>query len=347
MKHTKLFLGAMAAAFLASCSSDDAGSAPQGTYDDGVLVVNEGNATTGTVSFIGDDMTTLYQDIFGAANSGATLGGYVQSIFFDGDRAFVISNGSNKITVVNRYTFELIGTIATGFNVPRYGLADGDRAYVTNLASFDDLTDDFVSVIDLETLTVVDSYEVGAIAERIEDWGNHLFVSNGSFGMGNTITVIDRSNGSVVETIETGLSPNSIEMYNGKLYALCSDFSSEGRVLRIDPDDFQVEETFGTDGITGPQNLAVSAANEVYFTAGTSFYRYHLGDIDPDNGEQFREFETGAEYIYGFAVRSGKAYVADAKQFSSAGTAFIYDRNNGSLIDSFATGVAPNGFYFN
>ena len=97
MKQIILFAAALA---FISCSEDNSGDAPLGSYDNGILVLNEGGA--GSVSYISNDLGTVRQDIFTAVNEGQDIGQYTQSIFFDGARAFIISNGSNKITVVNR-----------------------------------------------------------------------------------------------------------------------------------------------------------------------------------------------------------------------------------------------------
>ncbi len=95
----KFFLISLTALF-AACSSDNDGGTP-GNYAEGILVLNEGGF--GTVTFISDDLQTVNQDIYASVNgSTAEVGQFVQSMFFDGDRAFIISSGSNKITVVNR-----------------------------------------------------------------------------------------------------------------------------------------------------------------------------------------------------------------------------------------------------
>src|SRR5690606_2062113 len=122
---------------LFSCDPDEniVNDQPLGTYDNGILILNEGGI--GEVTYVSNDLQTVQQNVFEVVNgSTRDLGQYIQSIFFHDELAFVISNGSNKITVVNRYTFEYIATIATGLNVPRYGVVYNGKAYVTNLASF-------------------------------------------------------------------------------------------------------------------------------------------------------------------------------------------------------------------
>ena len=147
MKLTRVLLVAFTFAFLASCTNDDNENVSnlasctnddnenvsKGNYDNGVFILNEGNGSgNSSVSFLGDDLTTFKQDAYGAENPGDFFGRYVQSIFFDGDKAYVIAGGSNVINVVNRYSFKLITKIETGFVNPRYGVVRNGKAYVTN-----------------------------------------------------------------------------------------------------------------------------------------------------------------------------------------------------------------------
>lgn len=342
MKHSRILLSALAALLLASCSDDDNASQPAGSYDDGVLVLNEGTALNGSVTFIGDDMTTVYQDIFKAVNPTLSMGGYAQSIFFRGDNAYLISNGSNKVTVVNRYTFAFIATIDSGFSVPRYGAVIGNRAYVTNLGSFSDLTDDFVSVIDLDANTVVASYPVGDIAERIVAAGGKLFIGNGSYADGDSVTVMNPSNGSILATVETGLAPNSMEAENGILYVMCANFE-QGKMVRIDvSNNTFINEVAFPASFTNPSNLTVED-NKIWFTDAANVYKMSQNAMVAPTEPVVAD---AVQTLYGFAVEDDKIFVADAKDYASNGAAKVYGLD-GTLLHTFATGLIPNGFYFN
>lgn len=344
MKRISLFVMAGLALLSFSCSDDGAGASPSGAYDNGVFVLNEGNAVSGSVTFLSEDLSTVEQGIFAAVNPAQTLGGYLQSVFFYGDSAYVISNGSNKITVVNRYTFEYIRTIEGGLSVPRYGVADAGKAYVTNLGSFNDTTDDFVAVIDLQSGTVQATWPIGDLADHIEKIGEKLFIANGSFGAGDSVTVLNATTGASLGVINTGLAPNSMAWYDGKLYVLCGAFATDGVLHTINPVSLQVEETKELTGYSDPQYLAVDS-DGAYFCSGTSFYRlWH--DIQPSTPE-IEAFATDAMTVYGFTVHDGKAYVADARDFASNGIVSVYNLSTGSLVTNVPAGIAPNGFYFN
>ncbi|CAM3962732.1 YncE family protein [Flavobacterium antarcticum] len=349
MKITKLLFVAIASSLLfVSCSDDDNDNAavepqvPLGAYDNGILVVNEGNGSAGSISFITDDLTSVGQDIFGTVNPGQGIGGYVQSMFFDGDRAFIVSNGSNKVTVVNRYTFELIAKIETGFSVPRYGVVVNGKAYVTNLADFGNLTDDFISVINLTTYEVESTIAVNALAEKIVAENGKLYVANGSYGAGNSVTVINAATKVIESTIDVGMSPNSMEEENGFLYVLCGNVTNDSKVVKINlTTNLKVSEITMT-GLMNAQNLNIED-DKMYFTVNSAVYKENLSTTAISGTPLFTSTATT---LYGFAVDNNRIFVGDAKDYASNGAVFIYS-TAGTLQKEFSAGLIPNGFYFN
>ncbi|MDD3003892.1 hypothetical protein [Flavobacterium sp.] len=346
MKITKFVLMALMSGLLfVSCSDNDDNndiSTPLGSYDNGVLIVNEGNGSAGTISFVSNDLAAIEQDIYGAVNNGDGIGGYVQSIFFNEDQAFIISNGSNKITVVNRYTFELIGKIETGFNVPRYGVAYNGKAYVTNLADFSDLTDDFISVINLNTLQVESSIAVNAIAERIEEENGKLYVANGNYGTGTTITVVNTTTETIESTINLGISPNSLQKENGFLYVLCGNYTDDSKLVKINLSNNEIISESTMTGLVNAQNLNIENG-KLYFTVDSNVYSENLTSTTIST---LPLFTSSAVTLYGFNVNDGRIFVGDAKDYASDGEVFIYT-STGTLQKQFNVGLIPNGFYFN
>ncbi|AWI25826.1 YncE family protein [Flavobacterium pallidum] len=343
MKFTKFFFAMLAGSlFLVSCDDSD-NSAPLGAYDNGILVVNEGSGTAGSVTFIGDDMVTTQQNVYGAENAGDGLGGYVQSIFFNGDKAFIISNGSNKITVVNRYTFKVIDKIETNLSVPRYGVVVDGKAYVTNLATFGSLTDDFVTVINLDTYAVETTFPVNAIADRILEENGKLYIGNGNYGEGHSVTVMNPANGAIISTLETTLSPTSMAEDNNTLYVLCSNYADPSTIVKINLSNNQITGTITlADGLVNAQNLDIENG-KLYFTVNSDVFSAPLNATTVGSTPLFT---SDATTLYGFAVDNNKIYISDAKDYVSDGKAFIYSLA-GALQNQFTVGLIPNGFYFN
>jgi YVTN family beta-propeller protein len=345
MKINKLVLIILGTALFFSCSpDDDITSVPlPGAYENGFFVVNEGNATKGTVSFVSNDLNTVQQDIYGTVNSDDGIGGYVQSVFFDGDKAYIISSGSNKITIVNKKTFKLIGKIETGFNNPRYGVVVNGKAYVTNQKNFSDDTDDYLAVINLSNNTLETPIGLEAIGERIFSKNGKVYVANGSFGSGKTIKIVNTTTNTVEKTLTLDNSPNSMFEKNGFLYVLCSNDTTNSKLVKINLSTDAIDTTIEFDvTLKNAQNLSVNN-DKFYFNVGKKIYDEELTTTTISTEALFT---TTATTLYGFNVNKGKIFIADAKDYSTNGKAYIYDLS-GSLLKEIETGVIPNGFYFN
>lgn len=347
MKRNKLFLTALLGGlFFMSCDSSDDNEAPLGSYDNGILVLNEGG--TGEVTFISNDLQTVQHNVFDVVNGDANdLGMYTQSIFFDGDRAFVISNGSNKITVVNRYTFEFIATISTGLDVPRYGVAYNGKAYVTNLKGFASGSDDYLAVINLANYTLEAPIAVNTYADRIIEKEGVLYVSGGSFGSGDKVTVINPATKSIVTDIAVGVSPNSFEEDNGILYVLCGSFSDNSKIVKVNmANNTIVGEIAFPESMGNAQNLDIEEG-KIYFSVGGKVYKTNTNVSAVTDTPLFDTQSTSGYIGYGFAVNNNRVFISESKDdFISDGKIYIYS-TSGQFIDDIPAGLGPNGFYFN
>lgn len=329
----------------ASCESDESREAPLGSYDNGILVLSEGDMLSGSVTYVSDNLQTVQQNIFSLVNPSQSMGGFVQSMFFHGDRAFLISNFANKITVVNRYTFEYIATITTGLDHPRYGTVMGGKAYVTNQATWDSTADDFVRVIDLTNLSVGESLIVGDYAERIVSENGKLYVSNGAFGLGEGFTIIDAASGNTTK-INTGISPNSLEIEDNHLFVLCSTIGGTGKIVKFNLNTEAITEIPLPDTILTASNLDIED-DYMYFTAGGKVYKVPENATSVTDDPLFDTQNTSFYMGYGFAVEDGRVYITEAAaDFVSDGSLYVYS-TSGSFIKQIPTGVGPNGIYFN
>lgn len=346
MRFQHLLFTAFAIASLASCSNDDDTNVPSGTYDNGVLVLNEGGL--GEVTFLTDDLSAVYHSIFWEENGDAQdLGSFAQSMFFDGDRAFIISNGSNKITVVNRYTFKYIATISTGMQVPRYGVVYNGKAFVTNSGDFANSTDDFITVINLSDFSVEAPIMVNTYAERLIEHNGKLYVSGAFYGVGDKITVVNANSKSIERTITTGAAPGFFEAQDGILYVLCSSFTADSKLMRINlQNDTVIDQVTFPASITNAANLDVDGES-IYFTKGKYIYKI-AKNATVVADEPLINTQSNSYYIgYGFAVHNDRIYISEAADdFSSDGKVFVYS-TSGNLLKQSAAGLGPNGFYFN
>lgn len=345
MKITKLFFFGLLSAFLLnSCSSDDDNTpepvVPEDDYINGFFVLNEGG--TGTVTYISNDLQTVEQEIYQQVNDGDDIGAYAQSMFFSEDHAYIISNGSNLITVVDRNTFELVGKIESGFEAPRYGAIVNGKAYVTNHASWDTNLDDFITVIDIETLQVEETVIVGDYAEKIIAQDGYLYIQNAAYGTGNKISVFNPANNTVERTIEVTSGLNSFRVENNLLYALSS---TQLDIVDLSTDQTMTEILFSEE-LSGASNLDVDNSS-VYYTIGNAVYTISTDATEPAETPLI-SYTSDSEWgvMYGFEVEEGRIYIADGGDFESNSFVEIYT-TGGELLQNIEVGVGPNGFYFN
>ncbi|NQX85398.1 MAG: hypothetical protein HRT67_05770 [Flavobacteriaceae bacterium] len=336
--------------FVTSCSNDDdfTSSVPLGDYDNGYFILHEGAGVITPVTFVAED-GTVTSNVFETVNPDAEpIGGYKQDLFFDDTRAFIVSGAGQTVTVVNRYTFEFIATIATDLQNPRYGAIHNGKAYVTNSGDFATTDDDFVTIIDLNDYSTTTTV-IGNVVDRIEAINGKLYITNGSYGSGNTLTILNPSDISTT-TIDlgTGNSPNSFEQANdGFLYVLTNNSSSNAKIIKINVSNESIESTLDFPAALGSAKHLDIDENMAYFTNETSVYSFTLGSTTVSE-TPILSYNSSSQYgsMYGFAVNNDTIYICDAGDFASAGIAYEYNMS-GDVLKTTTTDVAPNSFHFN
>jgi hypothetical protein len=350
MKITKLFIIALASLpFFYSCTNDeDVPVAPiPGAYENGFFVLNEGNSTAGSVTFVSDDLNKAQQNIYTAVNPSDGIGGFVQSIFFNGDLAYIISNGSNKITIVNRYTFKRIGKIETGLTIPRYGVVANGKAYVTNANTYGYTnpttgdTDDFIAVINLTTNTVERTIPLNTTADKLVFNNGKIYIIEPF--VNNKILVLNTTSNTLETPIIIGSSANSLELNNGNLYVLRAPSVGANQLVKVN----LTTNLFTTIDLpvtqTNAQNLDIDNS-KIYYSDGLKIYAMNITDVAAATTPLFT---STASSIYGMAVNKGSVFLADPVDYTVNGKAFIHSSSTGVLQKTIDVGLNPNGFYFN
>ena len=356
MKFSKLVLVTLLSSiFFVSCSdNNDTNEAPLGSYDNGVLILNQGGFGHGdaTVSYLSNDFATLQNNIFSIVNPTLTLGDTAQHIGFYQNLAFIVLNYSNKIEVVNRYTMAHVATISTGLDNPRYIAFSNGKGFVTNWGDGGSATDDYVAVLNLSTYAVSSTIAVTEGPERIIEENNKLYVAHaGGYNYGNSITVINASNNTVTTTIAVGDVPNSIEINNGSLYVICGGKPSyaptetAGSFVKINLTTNTVSNTINFPEATHPSNLVIDN-NKAFYTVDADIFTANLNSTTLPTTSLFSTTAQGIYGVYSFAVHNNKIYVGDAADYNSNGKVYVYSAN-GTLEHDYTVGVIPAGFYFN
>lgn len=362
MKLNKLALSVLTGALLfISCSKDDEFIPKEnkvtGKYDGGYFVLNEGafGKSNSTISYISVDLSSVEKAVFSGVNKDKTVGDTGQSISFSADKAYVIVNGSNKIEVVNRFSFETITTINSGLKNPRHMVVVNNKGYITNWGDPLDITDDYIAVLDLSsnTINTNDNISVAEGPEAIVANANKLYVAQqGGWGQGNSVTIIDLVKNTKRE-LQVGDIPSGLQISGNDLFVLCAgkgswpDPASEttGRLVKISLISDSIQSTFEFTDVKHPGNLSVDQSR-LYYTIGTKVYAMDKSAAELPTTELLDAANTGVQSIYGFNVVSGRILIGDAKDFSSEGSVYIYG-TNGGYTGELKVGVSPNSFYWN
>ncbi|AWG23077.1 hypothetical protein FFWV33_16870 [Flavobacterium faecale] len=351
MNFKKITIACVASAMaLTSCTNDDNENKSMGTYDKGVIVLNEGNFTKGNaeISFIANNTTMAVNKLFSAANSGSLLGDTAQDFNANGSTAYVVLNGSNAIKVVDRYSLKSIATISTDLKNPRYIVFANGKGYVSNWGDAGIATDDYIAVINLTTNSVESKIAVAEGPEKLTVYNNKIYVAHqGGYGIGNTVSVIDASTNKLSTTIAVGDSPSSIEENQGVIYVLSqgkaawTKAESAGKLQKINPATDKVTTTFNFALTTHPGKMDIEN-NKIYFTQGKLVYAMNTTDTALPSTSIF----TATFSPYGFAVNGSLVYLADAGDYASSGKIAVYDTTGVSKFET-TVGIIPSGFFFN
>ena len=332
----------IAFAFLAihACSSDDSNSdnAVSGSYESGYFITNEGNFGTpsASVSFITENLSETFNNVFTSENAQSTLGDVLQSIAFHEDYAFLILNNSNKIEVVNRYTFKYVTTLTENLDKPRSAVAENGKLYTTNAGSKS------VSVYNLADFSFNSNIAIGIAVENILASNGTVYVQNGSFGSGNKITLLNSSTDAVNQTITVGAAINSIALDNGILYALDNE-----QVSKINTTTNTIIDQIPLGALSGVNKMVVKN-NSIYFISGSKIYSFNNAVTSFTDTPLVDTNLTSPSWSlgYGFAVENGKIFYSDVKGFTENSEVLIYDLT-GQFIKSITTGVGSNNAYYN
>lgn len=346
-----------------SCSSEDTSPTtyvPQGDFDSGVLILNEGSFGTpnASVSYLSFDLNRLQNEIYAGVNSGAILGDTAQSIGFNGNLAYIVVNKSAKIVIVNRYTMLRVGEITTGLFSPRYIAFANGKGYVTDWGT--GAGAGTVKVINLGTNSVEQTITVADYPNHIEAYQGKIYVAHNDLGsLGNSVSVINAATNVQVQTFNTSALPNSMRFNGNFMWVSCNGVTSypvpenesAGRIQKIDLTSGTVVLTLTQPGNTRHVSFMDIYGSNLYYVVGNEIFKMPLAN---NAMPLLPAFTVSAQYIYAFAVKSNRIYVGDARGFDTAGEVKVYSSGEifdpnpvGTLLKSVEVGLAPNGFYFN
>ncbi|MGE0636486.1 MAG: DUF5074 domain-containing protein [Bacteroidia bacterium] len=346
--NKKLILPFLLIAALSGCKPDD-NNTPQGAYETGVFITNEGpfGTGTGTVSFYNRTSGEVSNNIFEVVNN-RPLGNIVNSIEVHNNKAYIIVNNAAKVEVVTVADFASTGVIEN-LGTPRFFLGiDENTGYITDWASG-------VKVIDLDNNTVTATIATGGQGpEQMKLIDSEVFVANsGGYDKDSTVAVINTATNAVTATFTPGHNPKALALdANEKLWILCNGIldwvnpanDTPGKLVRVNPATKAIELSLTFSSASDhPAGLVTNEAKtKLYYTLNGGVYEVDINaSALPSAALINRSF-----YNIGIDPVSDYLFGTDAKDFVQNGYVLRYTLS-GTLVDSFQVGVIPGNFYFN
>lgn len=307
----------------------------------GVYIVNEGNFQFGNskISYYDFSSSAVITDVFESANN-RPLGDVAQSMIEFNNKFYLVVNNSGKIEVVNSLDFKSVATI-TGFASPRYMLPiSNNKAYVSDLYA------NSISIVDLNSNTIVGSVNCNGWTEEMVMIYGKVFVANQNK---NYIYVINTINDQLEDSILVTKGGNSVVLDKyGKIWALCSGDPANniaGGLYKINPLNNTVENTFSFSLTHNPFKLKINASNDTLYFINGGIYKQ---PITSSSLPSTPFINKGQHNFYGLGIdpNTNIIYVSDALDYVQQGVVYRYTPN-GSLINQFHAAIIPGNFCFN
>lgn len=352
IKLNSLFIAFALLVVLASCHKDKV-TPNQGTPKAeraGIYILNQGgfNSNNSTLTYYDYTTKQLTADLFKSAN-GTGLGDTGNDAEIYGSKMYIVVNVSNVVDVVNAKTGKLIkqdSLVNNGVGrQPRSVAFYKGNAFITSY-------DGTVAVMDTASLSITKYITVGRNPEQLVVSNDKLYVANSgglSFGNpDNTVSVIDLGTLTEAKKITVIANPVSVAADNyGHVYVLSlGDFASiKGGMTVIDntTDAVKSQSTLSLG-----YNIPMAASGDfVYYPTADNKIAVYNAKTQTAGAANFITDGTAITSPYAIAVDSlsGEVFVSDAKDYTSNGTLYVFDKT-GKKEYSITTGINPGRITF-
>ena len=348
IKLNYLFIALTLTVGLASCHKDKEITKPDTPTAEraGLYVLNQGNfgANNSTLTYYDYTTKTLTADIYKLANS-ANLGDTGNDAEIYGSKMYIVVNVSNVVDVVNSKTGKLIKQVSMGTRGPRSVAFYKSNAFITSY-------DGTVAVMDTTSFNISKYITVGRNPEQLVVANNKLYVANsGGLSFGDpdkTVSVIDLASLSETKKITVTANPVSLvaDGYDNVYVLSLGDFDKVAGGLTIIDDKTDAVKSQPT--VSVGYNVPMAAQGDfVYFATADNKIAVYNAKTQALVRANFINDGTAVITPYAIAADplTGEVFVADAKDYSSNGTLYAFDKT-GKLEYSTATGIDPGRITF-
>ena len=257
-----------------------------------LFVLNEGNfqKNNSTLDFFRFSDGNYVSDAFGSMNPTVVqgIGDTGNDLALNGDKLWLVMNGSGYVHVLNAFDETLIASIAVPD--PRYIAFDKSYAYVSSYAGAiygGDEVKGKVYRISLSTYKVDGEVEVGCQPEGVAVSGNKLYVANSggyNYIHENTVSVIDLSSFKVSSSVTTASNLHYMAS-DGQGAVYVSSYGESTWSQDADGNWIQsMSEPMGLYKISGASSSQVKDVHVSCMTMCSDGYIYAIGNAEELTG---------------------------------------------------------------
>ena len=349
-KQKQLWALAIAiAALITACSKNDAPSTIIVQPATGLYILNEGNYNSNNTTLTYYDLNAgkAYTDFYAQNNGNVGLGSGGDDILIYGSKLYIVMNGSNNVTVIDKHTGKLITRIknANSSNwAPEQITSYSSNVLVTG-------NDGTVAKIDTTSLSIQKITTVGSNPMGLVVAGNNLYVANsGGYNYpvyDSTVSVVNLN--SMIETmkIKVGTNPVNVTADNaGNVYvsSIGNYGNIPGNIVRINT---------STNTVTKSADTSVGKIcfynNQLYGIGGYGDSRIRIFNTKDFTATNFITDGTVINIPYGVNVdeSNGDVYITDAIDYKSPGIVYCFDKTGKKKFSfSVAPGISPDKVVF-
>lgn len=343
----KQLLWASALISVSFACSDNGKEKPLGKYNNGILIMNEGNFGTndGEIYHLNPNTEALLSNIFEAENS-RPFAGLLEDMVLEADRLYLVAN-TGKVEIVNPADFKSLGTVSADLDQPRSLAVNGNKLFISDYGPYDAgyaTPDSYIAVVNgLDGGVVSKKIEVSSKPEDLFSYGNHIIVTGSEE---KKIEIIDATQESVINAIDLEASPRQFYAEDGILWVYAVS-ANEVKFYTLNLSTLTQGTTYTVPVANATGRIAFDGDDEMYVLTSSGYPDYNDAVVNIDikgNSASVTEVMTGSGfYGIGYDDERDQIYVANSNGFQGNGTVTVLSET-GSVVRSFEVGRGPSGF---
>jgi DNA-binding beta-propeller fold protein YncE len=342
-------LGALTLISASFACSDSGDEKPLGKYDNGILIMNEGNFGTndGEVYHLNPNTQELLPNIFETENM-RPFAGLLEDIVLEADRLYLVAN-TGKVEIVNPADFKSIGAISAELDQPRSLAVNGSKLFISDYGPYDAsfaTPNSYIAVVNgLDGGVVSKKIAVSNKPEALFSYGNFIIVAGSEE---NKLDIIDAAQETLISTIDLEASPRQFYA-EGDILAVYAVAADSVFFYNVNLKSLSLGGTFSISIANATGKIAFDGDDEMYVLTSSGWPDYNDSvvkiDVEGSNVSATELLTGSGFYGIGFDNSLDQIYVANSNGFQGNGTVTVLSKT-GTVIRSFDVGRGPSGFKF-